>query len=295
MNAGVSPYLFRELTIGMKNVDYQSDTNYLVTNPQSTQYNILDYKTDITTTPKDNNIPGSFTSITYIMGSIKQKYSRKYYKLQNMLADLGGLVKALLTITLNINLYFSRKSFFNKVIDENINSLYIKSLRKEKTINEMEHASPKRLLQSDKANVEEVRCDSERVPVKDERTLRSEVKHSRPGSNVELVKLSDDNLTENNNKENNLTTNFKPPVELKRNLDVVFKKFKINFCGYLLPAFCFKKGSLTSRQLELHSKFTEIVNGHLDILNISKKLHTLDKINYVLCGDIKYKIGRAHV
>ena len=28
-----------------------------------------------------------------------------------------------------------------------------------------------------------------------------------------------------------------------------------------------------------------MINEHMDILHISKKFHTLDKINYILCGE----------
>jgi hypothetical protein len=63
------------------------------------------------------------------------------------------------------------------------------------------------------------------------------------------------------------------------------RKFKINFVGYLFPRICFKKSSKTLKQIELHSKLAEIVNDHLDIVNISNKIHTIDKLNYIICGE----------
>jgi hypothetical protein len=334
-----SPYLFRDMTLSMKNVDYSSDTNYLIANPEVLEYNALDAVKDTTTSLKENTFPNSFTSITFNMGSIKQIYNRKYYKLQNMLADLGGLMKALITITLNINLYFSNKTFFNKVIDANINSLYIKSIRKslltdvvggegkkrgtvfmdsqgknrscdqqdqesktekgqkeddvtydpkyyDQGKNDQDQGSPKKLMHNNKTFVSEIGYVSERVPVKDEMTIRSDARSARPTSNIELGKLSNGE-TAKGNQEEQLAV-LPSSVQLKKNRNVVFNNFKINFCGYLFPGCCFKKGSQTSKQLELHSKFSDIINQHMDILNISKKLHTVDKINYVLCGD-QYK------
>jgi len=269
--SGYSPYVFRELFVNLKNVDYFSDTNYLVSNPERMQFNALDSVKDTTSLPKENSFPGSFTSITFSMGSIKQVYNRKYYKLQNMLADLGGLVKALITITLNLNLYFSNKTFFNKVIDANINSLYIKSIRKSLLLdvvggegkrrgtimidsdkknknydrdqqdqdsktekrqkdddvtydpkyfdqgkNDIEQGSPKKLMHNNKTLVSELGYASERVPVKDEMTLRSEARHARPTSNVELVKLSNGEVDEGNKEDQSNVTPIPPSVQLKK-------------------------------------------------------------------------------
>lgn len=339
---GASQYIFRDMTLNFKNVDYYSDLNYLTTDPDMKRYNALDFVKDSTSTTKENVIPGSFTSITFTMGTIKQIYNRKYYKLQNMLADLGGLIKALITITLNINLYFSNKTFFNNVIDANINSLYIKSIRKSlllnvvggegkrrgttideqdknknygndeqsnnsknekrskdndasynpkvfdefKDVNERGQGSPIKLVPNPKTPGSENGYSSERQPIKDEMSIRSEAKHFRSNSNIELAKLPVVKVVEGDKE-------YKVPqvassLPLKKNKDVVYKNFKINFFGYIFPGCCFKKGSQTSKQLELHSKFSDIIKGHMDILNISKKLHTVDKLNYILCGD-QYK------
>ncbi len=107
-------------------------------------------------------------------------------------------------------------------------------------------------------------------------------------SAISEVRISKEKkLSMKENLENNLETHKILNPTFNDNSDIlsVNKKFRINCCGYLLPAFCFKKNSQTSRQLQLHKKFRDIINGHLDILNISKKLHTVDKHNYVLCGD----------
>jgi hypothetical protein len=130
LQAGASSVIFRQLYIEMKNVDYFSDVNYLVTNPEKVEYSIVGKTSERTTTVRQSVVPGAFSLITIEFGSIKEIYERKYYKLQNMLADLGGLVNALITILLNFNLYFSNKTFFNKIIDFNSYSLYIKSIDK---------------------------------------------------------------------------------------------------------------------------------------------------------------------
>lgn len=344
MHAGASPVVFRELFMDFKNVEYFSDINFLITNPGIKQYTIIDKAWERTTTLRQGVIPGAFSGFHFGYGNIKQVYNIRYYKLQNMLADLGGLVKALITILLNLNLYFSNKTFFNKVIDANINSLYIKKIRKSLSVdliggelkkrtlttydgkgkikgsdadphdqefntgnrpkdddityspkqydqgkNDLEQGSPKKLIQNNKTFVSEMGYASERAAINDDLTARCEVRNARPNSNVELVKLSNRTIEDDNreHKEEQLVAN-PPSVGLKNNKDRVFKNFQINLCGYLLPFCCFKKNSQTAKQLELHAKFKEIINGHMDILNISKKLHIVDKLNYVISGD-KYR------
>lgn len=322
--AGSSQYVIREMLINMKNIEYFTDENFLISDPQLLKFDALDSVKDFTSLPKTNydllTSNGSpFTSITFTMSSIKQVYERKYYKLQDMLADFGGLMNALLSITMQINLYFSDKFFFNKVIDANIYSLCTENVRKSLSIDVFgldKKINPSRM------DIHEINRSSERK----NQDSKSENKHENvsPGSeknvkNNGLQEGSPKKLTLNNklvvsvtkrekndvsihsydsasderennkrknNSENHANVNL-TSIELMKKTDVklVYKNFHINFYGYVLPAFCFKKNSQTKRQLELHSKLTDIINEHLDILNISKKIHTIDKLNYVLCGD----------
>jgi hypothetical protein len=310
----ISSFLFKQMLIQMKNVDYFSDEAYLSVNPTLTTYNIFKSQKETADKRIENRVPGAFTLIAFNMGFLKQSINRKYYKVQNMLADLGGLLKALITIAFNINLYFSDKTFYNKIIDANINSLYIKSIKKslllefvggegkkrgstypvsamadqkdEKNKNETfnidsEKGSPKKFM-NNKTFVSEIGQPSERVPVRDDMTLKSELRNSYT-KNVELSKCSETEKP----KENQLN-NLPNTVQLKRNSSVTYNAFKIDFAGYLFPQFCFKKNSRIDRQLQLHSKFSKIINEQLDILTVTKKFHIIDKINYVISGD-KYK------
>lgn len=35
----------------------------------------------------------------------------------------------------------------------------------------------------------------------------------------------------------------------------------------------------------MHQKLSELIDESIDIINITRKFHTLDKLNYVICGD----------
>jgi hypothetical protein len=249
------------------------------------------------------------------MGLFKQSITRRYYKVQNMLADLGGLLKALITIAFHLNFYFSDKTYYNRIIDANINSMYIKSIResvlvecvgaKEKNKdqnypvpqddvkkdekvngdnieNDLEKGSPRKFLNISKSMVSDIGQQIEMIPVKDDLTQRSDLK-SVSNNNLQLSKVPDsDKPKEDQIKEAPST------MELKKKRSVPFKAFQIDIAGYLLPMCCFNPNSRTGRQLQLHCKLSKIINEQLDILNITRKFHTVDKINYILCGQ-KYK------
>lgn len=339
MFASSSSQIYKQMTVYMKNVEYLSDENFFYSNPNSINYGIFDSIKDETTLPPNEIMFTPFTQISFQMGSIKQSYERKFYKIQDMLADFGGVMNALLTITMQINLYFSNKTFFNKVIDANLESLRVESLKKQLNVvsekieqfmidkcknkeeeiktskspktkenfiieqpeNEkekvIEKSSPEKLLLKNKSlysadlmlpkqNEISVRSiyDEKDVP-----SVSSGKKNFTPKTNIELVKFSNNGVSEENqmNPKTQNHANLQPSLSelIKGKAQVNDKKFKINFVGYLFPAICFKKNSKTFKQLELHSKLTEIINENLDILNISKKIHTIDKLNYIICGD----------
>jgi hypothetical protein len=60
-----------------------------------------------TTTPTTTK-----TAVTPMkMYQLKQKFMRKFYKAQNMMADLGGLLKGVLMLATILNFYFSEKNY----------------------------------------------------------------------------------------------------------------------------------------------------------------------------------------
>ena len=60
--------------------------------------------TDLRSSP---TIPGSFMVVSLNMYALKQNYVRKYYKAQNMIADLGGMMKGIIMLATFLNIYMS--------------------------------------------------------------------------------------------------------------------------------------------------------------------------------------------
>ncbi len=65
------------------------------------------------------------------------------------------------------------------------------------------------------------------------------------------------------------------------------EKLDFSCLAYILPQCCFSKNSRTRRHLELHSKFRKVIDLQMDVMTILTKLHLIDKVNYILCGNEK--------
>jgi hypothetical protein len=108
-------YLFR-------NVEYYDDINYLYTENSQTNYStFVTTKESVDIRPlSSTTIPYSFVAISLNNHIMKQSFYRKYYKLQNCIADLGGVIKGIIIICHAINYFFSGKYYKLDIINYNL-------------------------------------------------------------------------------------------------------------------------------------------------------------------------------
>lgn len=106
-------YLFR-------NVEYESDEGFILPEGVTNKYTNLAGTREATDLRASPTVPGSFMVISLNMHQLKQKFMRKFYKAQNMVADLGGLLKCVLMLGSILNYYFSEKLYYNQIINSNI-------------------------------------------------------------------------------------------------------------------------------------------------------------------------------
>jgi hypothetical protein len=225
---------------------------------------------------------------------LKQNISKKYYKFQNMLADLGGLLKGVISIAVFINWYFCNKHFYNEIINANINSLV--ETEAAKTNN---RTSSMRSLVSKKTNSGSKIPSS---PIKDMNPEgRTNLRKSSPGSSSKKK----DFIEEGEKLEFDSPKNYHKKSDKGVKLSVVsqaggsskngvrlsttknFKKttFGLYCTELMLPMCCFNKSSPSFKRLSTHHKYREIINSQLDILTMLNKFHAVDKISYVLAGE----------
>ena len=112
----------------LKKIEYLTDKGIVIEDFERTSYTQL---TKISETYQ--NIDGSTKSyldplLTFRFNSdkIEEVYYRKYYKAQNLIAELGGLLKSFFTVALILNYFNNHAKYYEKMIDElfDVDDLY---------------------------------------------------------------------------------------------------------------------------------------------------------------------------
>ncbi len=116
----VSSTIYKRIFFYQRPVLYTTDYGYVFEDFQDISfYQTLDSKENVDLRPQ-GTVPGSFALISVMMDKYNNFYFRKYYKIQNFLADVGGIVKGLLLISGFVNYLFSEEFFYVDLV----NSLY---------------------------------------------------------------------------------------------------------------------------------------------------------------------------
>ena len=112
----LSSSVYKRQFIYVKNIDYFTDYGLIFEDEQQVSVYQVDSATaDLYFNSAAALTPNTLSEMSITIKNIKDVYSRKYYKLQNLAADLGGVLKAVLIVSV----------FFNKIISEPMLNNYI--------------------------------------------------------------------------------------------------------------------------------------------------------------------------
>jgi hypothetical protein len=277
MNKRIS-YIFR-------NADYDTDAGIFLPAFERKTYSILTEVRESSDLRSDTNVPSTFISFNFQLNTISMLIQKRYYKFQNMLADLGGLLKGAITIASFFNWFFCHKLYYNEIINANINSL----------IESQDNLSS---LGNNKKNFSES-INKRHIST----TSRSVVALSPVGEGCEKSKLrgkSPPSLKKNKNEKINKNEKSKTEtttgntdlksrsnsINAKMNKTKNFRKmiFKIDVAGLIFPMCCLGSNSTTRKQVDTYSKFKRIIDTQLDILTLINKINIVDKVNFFISG-----------
>lgn len=116
----VSSTIYKRIFFYQRPVKYTTDYGLILEdNKDFSFYQVLDSKENVDLRPS-GTVPGSFALISVLMDKYNNFYMRKYSKIQNFLADIGGLIKGLILISAFLNYLISYEFFFVDLV----NSLY---------------------------------------------------------------------------------------------------------------------------------------------------------------------------
>jgi hypothetical protein len=288
---------YKRIWYNFRNVEYQTDEGYIFPDVKSTHLTNLAGTRESVDIRTDTTIPGSFSVVSLNMWTLKQIYKKSYYKAQNMLADLGGLFKGIISLATILNYYFSDKNLYCNIINSNIHS-YVSSdfsILGHKPYINPENFSAQKVKGSTKdvynypSNYpsnkifldlsEKSSNDNLRRQTKFDINLLAKKRNSMYSSEIGINK-------ESQIKENEII--FKNCKILKNqdiNECINNTRFKFTIRKILLPLFCYRTRSPDKCNIKLFSKISDYVKKQLDVCNIVKNSNTLNKFNYVFTGE----------
>jgi hypothetical protein len=271
-------YLFR-------NVEYESDGGYIFPENEVYEYTNLAGTREATDLRASPTIPGSFMVISLNMYQLKQKFYRKYYKAQNMIADLGGLLKGILMLATLINFYFSDKLYYNEIINNSIYNYDDNEFFYEGKLGETKTASKLYNIVS----------------------LNSQLNyHTKPKDmlNLDPDQITNINIQRSEFTKNTMTTNRKKVLNNERELNVINnsehikkanvqalgkRRFNLSLKEILFPVLCFKNQSYSMRKMKLFEDLNKIIETQLDLNTIIRNQNIIDKLSFIFVSH-KHKL-----
>ncbi len=265
----VSSTAFKRIWYIFREVNYIIDKGYFFPDETNSTYtNLASIQTSVDLRMK-TTIAQSIAAVSLNMNSMKTNYSKFFYKCQNMIADVGGLLKALVSLAGIINHYFSSNLYYYKILDANINFM-MKTPNPNIGINSSEN---KRKFEESKIglNINNIENDFS-------------VNAPRQINNYITPRIVDFSFScQKNNIGNSKSSSLFPQykmTETKQNeseMRLNFKNRQIFLCS-----FCFKNGSKSRSNVILLNKFFKLIKKQLEITNIISKINNIELVNYLL-------------
>jgi hypothetical protein len=268
---------YRRVRYTLREVEYTIDNGLILPNQEENNYVTFHSLRESIDFRKDPVVPGALVGISFDMHILKQNIKKNYYKFQNMLADLGGLYKAVLTIATFFNSYFSDRFYFNDIIEKNLKSLTIKKNNFSSTDSPVERI-PKSGIESgflNKINLEQ-----------------SQNNLLNLNRDLTKKKFNENNLSMKNNNSDQRKNYFKTNEIRNLKLEKYDKKIifeKLKFREILTPFWCYTWRKTTSNK-NFYYKLQKIIIKQLDIACLVEKINNLDKICMILTGSETKKI-----
>jgi hypothetical protein len=254
----ISNKYFKEMHHYVKQIQIETDRGFLLNNVDRIKFLKDDYIKEMT----DFRVASNFLSYTLKLSTVFETYSRSYKKVQNVAAEVGGVVE-IISILCAVLAFFYNKAKFNELI---INEFFY--------VDDSTGTNMKSIVDNSSNDTKKFNSNtvlhsvmSSNYPSRKESSKQTVVTYSKP---TVLIKNSE---THNNSKE---LTIYTPTIRLT---------FVQSFC-YFFASCCFKK-SRTTRILEKGQKEVE---KQMDILNILKKMGEVDRLKEILLTETQIKL-----
>ncbi len=248
----------------IKHIRIENDDNLILTSNHSmNSFTLGEFMSNIVF-ERDSE---TFMSLSIELDNIIEKFQRKYYKIQDLAAQVGGIINALYMVIFIILKLYEKNSYFEYLInnffeirlEEFQRNISIKSYRKSFSHKKKESLDSNKYLNSKPTN-----------------------NTNSPGSNS-----NNSNLNTNGNLNNTMTSENKTNKKNNKNGKIHFSFFDKLFLLKLAPQFSTARKNKID---EIYFKGTEYIMHNLDVITHLRRAHSSDMKSDLLMGDEQKKI-----
>jgi len=114
----VSGTIFKRFYLRFRNVEYTTDVGYVFESLVTEKFNKYETFTESADNRKVSVFPGNFAMFSLTTSDILQTHGRSYLKLQNLLANIGGVAKGVTFLATLFANYFSDVLFMKQLAND---------------------------------------------------------------------------------------------------------------------------------------------------------------------------------
>ena len=259
----------------LKHIRIESDDGVLFTTNHTKNSFTLGEFTHNTVFERDSS---TFLSLSVELDNTLQKYQRKYYKLQDLAAQSGGIINCCYMIAMIILKIYEKNSYFEYLIN---NFFEVRLEEFQKTIKIQSYKKNSHHI--NKSSSEKIKNFNNNISVNTNTNTNNNISsntNSNQNNNTNL-KTNDNNLKTNNNNLNN-----------EKNINDKKKKIIFSFFDKLILLKLAPKFSKARKDKvdEIFFKGSQYVMNNLDVISFLKRAHASDMESKLLMGEEQQKI-----
>ena len=267
----VSKNFLLTLTQYYNHIEIDDDSGFIF----STSNKINSFKlSDIISNKADERTGDHFLTLTLQLDNIIEKYQRKYYKLQDYAAQVGGVINTLIIICYFILKFYGNNAYFEFLINE----YFEIKLFEKRTESKSNLISNNEINNNINNNINNDINNNKNLNKKKEKNKLKNLIFKENSSNLNENKK---NNYQNKNNENNINHLFKSK-----------NKINLSFCDkFLFIQLCQKKSRAKKNGiLEVYLLAKKHLMNYMDILNYLKHLFSEAQKHKLLLNEDQQKI-----
>ncbi len=273
----ISSSSFKRIWMFLRSYNYSTDDGYITKTIKSQNFFMVEsfrYDTDLRDLQTGSFIPYSFCTYTILNYSQVNNIFRSFKKIQNLVADTGGIIKGVMTIFFLLNYTVSHNILSEKLVNSTC-SLFLdeeeaKNFSKRNSIF-IEQTPKKERTLLNFATVNEV----PNVTFSEMKLSKEEMRNAKSFDYNELDVCSNHHSISKDKSSSSVYLDKKlTKANLKTAKKNKQKKVKLNLYHYLLPFVCFKNNQMVKNL----TKKMKIVHEKMNVIYMINKFNDIEKL-----------------